>query len=258
MIETGSSNSFSYEEGAPKSKDEWDALSQEEKQQWEQRRRRRRFLRRHGHRAKGLAQIVNPQGRTLPSAGLRGRGHLRHKAQVKHEVHLPTPEQLADKPGLEPTRPIPDSGRRGESGNLYSADIRMIRRSTRERWKLSEEMTKDVPQTLARIVNETEDSSPAIAIQAARALAQIMAQNQSDEHEEIKRSSLTKEQASELVRVLIETMQTEVDDPAVRQRIASKLGMTLMALGVVNPATTQRLDKPIDTAAHQKYDPDSP
>lgn len=249
MIEAGSpSEEFSREEGAPQSKEEWEALSSEEKALWEQRRRRRKFIRRHGHRAKGLAQIVNPQDRST-QLGLRGRGHLRARDV---EVRIPTPEQLSDKPGLEPIRPIPDSGTRGPDGNLYTQDLRMIRRSTRERWKFTEDMTHEVPQTLLKIINanDGDNGRPEIGIQAARALAQFMAQNQADEHEEIKRSSLTKEQASELVRLLIETVQTEVDDPAVRQRIASKLGMGLMAMGVV--ATHHA---PLsDTLAHPKYE----
>lgn len=250
MIGSGTPREFSYEPDAPKSKEEWEALSDEEKALWEQRRRRRRFLRRHGHRAKGLAEVVNPQDR--PTLGLRGRGHLRRKAKADVEIRLPTPEQLADKPGLEPIRDLPDSGRRGPTGNLHSADLRMIRRATRERWKLTEEMTQEVPQSLLNIINSTEDTNPGIAIQAARALSQFMAQNQADEHEEVKRSSLTKDQASQLAAVLIDTVQTEVDDPAVRQRIASKLGMTLMSMGVVNPAT-----KPSkDTSSHIRYEPD--
>lgn len=251
MIESGSSDGFSYEQGAPKSKADWDALSPEEKQLWEQRRRRRRFLRRHGHRAKGLAQYVNPQHR--PTLGLRGRGHLRHKKKIDRPIQHPTPEQLADKPGLEPTRDVPNSGRRGPSGNLHSMDLRMIRRATRERWKLTDEMTQDIPDSLVKIIEATADTNPVIAIQATNALSKLMAQNQADEHEEIKRSSLTKEQASELVRVLVETVQTEVDDAAVRQRIASKLGMALMAMGVINTS----LKPPaayIDTPVAPRYE----
>lgn len=250
MTGSGSPRDFSHDPDAPKSKEEWERLTDEEKVLWEQRRRRRRFLRRHGHRAKGLAQVVNPQDRS--TLGLRGRGHLRLKKKYDVEVRLPNPEQMADKPGLEPIRDIPDSGRRGPSGNLHSADLRMIRRSTRERWKLSEEMTEEIPKSLMGIINNTEGTAPVIAIQAARALAQFMAQNQADEHEEIKRSSLTKEQASQLAAVLIETVQTEVDDPAVRQRIASKLGMTLMSMGVVNPATRALPDTP----ASPRYESD--
>lgn len=251
VIESRSSDGFSYEEGAPKSKEEWDALSREEKQIWEQRRRRRKFIRRHGHRAKGLAQLVNPQHR--PTLGLRGRGHLRRKRKIDRPIQHPTPEQLADKPGLEPTREIPDSGRRGPSGNLHSMDLRMIRRASRERWKLTDEMTQDIPASLVQIIEATADSNPVIAIQATNALSKLMAQNQADEHEEIKRSSLTKEQASELVRVLVETVQTEVDDAAVRQRIASKLGMALMAMGVINTSLKPAAAY-IDTPAAPRYE----
>lgn len=250
MIESGSSSSFSHEEGAPKSKAEWEALPEEEKRFWEQRRRRRRFIRLHGHRAKGLAQIVNPQDRSTQS-GLRGRGHLRHRRKIDHSIHVSTPEQLADKPGLEPIRPIPDSGNRGPSGNLHQHDLRMIRRSHRERWKISEAATSDIPNALTQIMNANEDSNPALAIQAANTFVKLMAQNQSDEHEEVKRSSLTKEQAAELVRALVETVQTEVDDPAVRQKIASKLGVTLMAMGVVSSHTRTL---PAEPQAHPKYE----
>lgn len=129
----------------------------------------------------------------------------------------------------------------------------MIRRATRERWKLTDEMTQDIPDSLVKIIEATADTNPVIAIQATNALSKLMAQNQADEHEEIKRSSLTKEQASELVRVLVETVQTEVDDAAVRQRIASKLGMALMAMGVINTS----LKPPaayIDTPVAPRYE----
>lgn len=129
----------------------------------------------------------------------------------------------------------------------------MIRRASRERWKLTDEMTQDIPASLVQIIEATADSNPVIAIQATNALSKLMAQNQADEHEEIKRSSLTKEQASELVRVLVETVQTEVDDAAVRQRIASKLGMALMAMGVINTSLKPAAAY-IDTPAAPRYE----
>lgn len=250
MTETESSSNFSRDEGAPVTKEDWDALSPEEKLFWEQSRRRRRFLRRHGHRAKGLAQIVNPQDRTLPSAGrVRGRGHLRRKRLIPDRpVQTPTPEQLADKPGLEPIRPIPDSGKYGPSGLSHINDLRLIRRAQRERWKIPEVACSDIPDTLNRIINANEDSNPVLAIQAINTFTKMMAQNQADEHEEVKRASLTKEQAADLVAHIIETLRSEVDDPAVRQKIASSLGTKLMALGIVS-AGTRPVDPP-DTPAH--------
>lgn len=246
MIGAGSPNDgFSHEKGAPQSREDWEALSSAEKSYWEQRRRRRNFIRRHGHRAKGIAQIVNPQGRPPSAGSMRGRGQLRKKRLLSdHPVQIPTPEQLADKPGLEPTRPIPDSGHRGPSGNTYGTDLRMIRRATRERWKIKEDSTNSVPESLERIINATEDSNPAIALQAINQLAKLMAQNQADEHEEVKRSSLTKEQAAQLASAIIETIRSEVDDPAVRQKIISSLGARMMALGIVSAPQRTLPDTP--------------
>lgn len=244
MTESESSSSFFHDEGAPKTKEDWDALTEEERNYWEHRRRRRKFLRRHGHKAKGLAEYVNPQGRTLPSAGLgRGRGQLRKKRLLadQNPVHTPKPGQLDDKPGLEPIRPIPDSGRRcPTSGNLYEADLRMYRRATRERWKIPEVSTSDIPDALNRIINANEDTNPVLAIQAANTFTKLMAQNQADEHEEVKRASLTKEQAAKLVSAIVETLRSEVDDPAVRQKISSRLAIELMSMGVTDPISTPR------------------
>ena len=250
MTESESSSSFNHDEGAPKTKEDWDALSVEERIYWEHRRRRRKFIRRHGHRAKGLAQFVNSQGRTLPSAGLeRGRGQLRKKRLFSDRpVQLPTPEQLADKPGLEPIRAIPDSGNRGPSGLTHQGDMRLYRRATRERWKIPESATSEIPDSLNRIIQANEDSNPILAIQAANTFTKLMSQNQADEFEEVKRASLTKEQASELVSEIIDTLRSEVDDPATRQKIASRLGVKLMALGIVNPSSRPQPD----TIVHQK------
>lgn len=248
---------FQRDKGQPSTKEEWEALSPEDREYWEAKRRRRRHQRRRGKRPKTLSEHM---GQRSPD-GVRGKSKpmppklskvpqktvqlsectdLSYAGNAAEHTHFPPNRLPAEPPKYAP--PALSSGSSTDDGLSAQTELRMVTDAMDQRWPVTAGHRAAAVESLLTVISHCsgdEDTGqnprPDTAVKAISALTRMMGQNQQDEHEMLKRTTLTKDQMDFLLEAISASIKSRLEDhPELRQQIKSDLMNAMITQGLLN------------------------